>query len=105
MLFGGFYINVTRIPSWLAQLRYASFMYWGFSGMVINEFRGRELPCSSAPPGLYGEACPFPGDRVVEALGYQEGTVGRCLMMLLIISCFFRCCAYLCLRFNLNVRV
>ena len=80
-------------------------MFWGFSGMVINEFEGRELPCSAAPPGLYGPACPFSGDAVVAALGYEHGTVGLSLGMLLGVSLLFRLCAYLCLRFNLNVRV
>ena len=105
MLFGGFYVNVDRIPPWISWLRYTSYMYWAFSGMVINEFGGRELPCgSAASPTDYG-GCPFAGDHVVEAMGYGGGSVARSFGLLFAMAMLFRTCAYLCLRFRFSVRV
>ena len=105
MLFGGFYVNVRRIPPWIGWLRYLSYMYWAFSGMVINEFEGREMPCESAAnPTDYG-GCPFMGDRIVEELGYTGGSVARSFVFLFTMSMAFRALAYLCLRYNLNIRI
>ena len=106
MLFGGFYVNVDRIPDWIAWIRYVSYMYWAFSGMVINEYGGRVLPCGSAASDSDYGGCPFNGDQVVAAMGFDAGnTVFRSWIILLSMALTFRLLAYLCLRFNLSVRV
>lgn len=105
MLFGGFYVNVDRIPGWISWLRYTSYMYWAFSGMVINEFGGREMPCGSTSNAADYGGCPFNGDRIVEELGYADGTVARSFGFLFAMSMFFRVSAYVCLRFQLSVRI
>jgi len=105
MLFGGFYVGVERIPEWLAWFRYLSFVFWGYSGMIINEFGNNEIPCDQASPGEYGEACPIDGDLVVKSMGYGDLSVGLCVGMLLLISFSMRFLGYVALRFNINFRV
>ena len=105
MLFGGFYVNVDRIPPWIAWLRYTSYMYWAFSGMVINEYAGREMPCGSAANVADYGGCPFLGDKVVQQLGYSDGSVVRSFACLFAMSLFFRVSAYICLRFQLAIRI
>jgi len=105
MLFGGFYVNVDRIPEWISGVRYASYMYWAFSGMVINEFGGRQLPCGDSEHAADYGGCPFSGDLVVQEMGYSGGSVGRSFGCLLGMAILFRFCAYLSLRFGLQLRV
>ena len=45
LIFAGFYMELDQLPPWCAWVRYLSYLYWGFSGMLVNEFSGRELPC------------------------------------------------------------
>ena len=104
-LFGGFYVNVDRIPNWIRWIRYISYMYWAFSGMMINEYGGRELPCGSAASDSDYGGCPFNGDEVVAAMGFDAGSVFLCWLVLFSMALTFRVCAYLCLRFNWTLRV
>jgi len=104
MLFGGFYVNVQRIPVFVRWVRYTSFMYWGFGGMVINEFGGRNISCADVDhDGEFGAPCPFDGTLIVTNLGYDENSVGGSIGMLLALALAFRLSAYLCLRFGTNV--
>ena len=54
--------------------------------MVINEFGGREIDCDQAGDGEFGDACPFSGDEVIRALGYDGLSVGLCGAMLITIA-------------------
>ena len=45
------------------------------------------------------------GDRIVEELGYTGGSVARSFVFLFTMSMTFRALAYLCLRYNLNIRI
>ncbi len=49
---------------------YLSVIYWGFQGLVINEFYGQTFDCPYADPGL----CVASGQQVVDALGFQVET-------------------------------
>ena len=103
LIFGGFYISLDQIHPWCRWLKYCSFLYWGFSGMVANEFQGRELPCSAQRADEYAAECPFAGSEVLEAHGMAEASVGLSLLVLLVFSLLFRVAAYLCLRFDLAI--
>ena len=65
-------------------------MYWAFSGMVINEFGGREMLRGSTSNAADHGGCPFNGDRIVEELGRADGTVARSFGFLFAMSMFFR---------------
>ena len=54
--------------------------------LVINEFGGREIDCDQAGDGEFGDACPFSGDEVIRALGYDGLSVGLCGAMLITIA-------------------
>ena len=103
LIFGGFYISLEQISPWFRWIKYLSYLYWGFSGMIVNEFGGRELPCDAQRPGEYAAECPFSGDLVLAAHGMEQATVGLSLLMLLLLSLLFRVAAYLCLRFELVI--
>lgn len=40
VLFGGFFIQPSALPSYIAWLRWTSFIYYGYQAAVINEFGG-----------------------------------------------------------------
>ena len=103
LIFAGFYMELDQLPPWCAWLKYLSYLYWGYSGMMVNEFNGRELPCDAQRPGEYAAECPFSGDLVLEAHSMGEATVGLSLLSLLLMSLIFRVAAYLCLRFELVI--
>jgi ABC-type multidrug transport system permease subunit len=69
LIFAGFYMELDQLPPWCAWLKYLSYLYWGFSGMLVNEFSGRELPCAAQRIGEYAAECPFSGaQRMVQPL-------------------------------------
>eukprot|EP00750_Incisomonas_marina_P025692 INCI5628.2.p1 GENE.INCI5628.2~~INCI5628.2.p1 ORF type:complete len:1395 (-),score=220.73 INCI5628.2:24-3857(-) len=68
MLLGGFYVSTTGILAWLSWIKYLSFIYWGYSALLHNEFgNGRPdavpeeyadfdvVPCGWARELEYGE--------------------------------------------------
>jgi hypothetical protein len=66
LLFGGFYINEASLPTgsgWVVNL---SLMFWGFQGLVINEFRGETFTC--LPSDM---SCVTRGEQVVRNLSFQ----------------------------------
>lgn len=42
VLFGGFFILPSALPSYIAWLRWASFVYFGYQAGIINEFSGTD---------------------------------------------------------------
>ena len=54
MLFGGFYVNSDRIPIGVRWIKYLSFLYWGYGALLVNEYRGRDFPCSYAEASNVG---------------------------------------------------
>ena len=47
MLVAGFYIPESEIPVWLRWIRYVSFVFYGYVGLIINEFQGTTYQCAS----------------------------------------------------------
>ena len=103
LMFSGFYIPVNELPLWCRWGRYASFLFWGFRGMVVNEYAGRELPCDAQRPGEYSATCPFSGDLVLAAQGLDGGSVGGSLAVLVGFAAVFRVAGYVCLRFDVAI--
>ena len=110
MLNAGFYANVDN-SSVAGVLKYASFMFYSFSGMMHNEFAGRNLGCGAARPGEFTPNCldsasdeergaGFSGDLVLEATGFDDDTnrpFVACLV-LIGIAVVFRALTYAALR-------
>ncbi|KAI9148217.1 ABC-2 type transporter [Paramyrothecium foliicola] len=49
-LFTGFAIPPPRMPAWFGWIRWLNPAYYGLESVAINEFQGREFPCSSFVP-------------------------------------------------------
>ena len=104
LIFGGFYISLDQIAPWCRWIKYGSYLYWGFSGMLANEFGGgRELSCSAQRAGEYAPACPFSGDLVLQSMGMGDASVGLSILVLCALALLFRLAAYVCLRFELAI--
>ena len=90
-----------NIPVFMIWLKYTSFQYWGYSGLMANEFAGRTVDCSEAnSPGEYGAACPIEGDHILDESGLGDADVATSLCVLAIMAVAFRVIAYVFLRFK-----
>lgn len=74
MLFGGFYVNHDNVPEGLRWLKYLSFLFYGFGGLLHNEFYGREYACDGAAGrGLSGlEECAVGGSGIISGQDILE---------------------------------
>lgn len=43
LLLGGFYINVSTIPVWIAWLSKLNYVSWAYEGLAINQFNGLQV--------------------------------------------------------------
>ncbi|KAJ9466211.1 Protein white [Diplonema papillatum] len=57
----------TDIPDWLEWLHKTAFMKWTFDALIVNEFEGRKLDCSTSEVGCYGT-----GDAVIEDMNLGD---------------------------------
>jgi ABC-type multidrug transport system ATPase subunit/ABC-type multidrug transport system permease subunit len=102
MIVAGFYIPFSNMPSWIRWTRWLSFASYGYSGILANEYGGRQIPCAETVIVGIGspDSCPFQGDNVLNALGI-DGALSNVwfdIFMLVILQTFFRGCSYYLLR-------
>jgi len=62
LLLGGFYINTSTIPVWIAWLSKINYVSWAYQGLVINQFNGisvksADYPYDSCKPGALPDQC------------------------------------------------
>lgn len=65
LLLGGFFINTSTIPVWIAWLSKVSYVSWSFQGLCISQFQGRSIsapgydlmPDGSCKPGASPQTC------------------------------------------------
>ena len=103
MLFAGFYCDITNVPAVVQWVPNLSFMYWSYSGMIVNEFQDRDFSCSMARDYEYSTTCPFSGSDVITAMGFEGAAVEKSLGVLVGMALFCRVAAYLCLRFRVQL--
>ncbi|XP_065827732.1 protein white-like isoform X3 [Oscarella lobularis] len=72
LLFGGFFIRSGTVPVYLEWIQYISWFYYGFEALMINEWRGTNLTCSSI------QNCFSNGTQVLDHLGLVEVSVLSC---------------------------
>jgi len=63
MVFAGLIINLKTLPEWVELLKYISLVYYGVSGLSVNEFEGLEF-CGRTS---INEACPGMGMALSQA--------------------------------------
>ena len=107
LLFGGFYVNTDNIPVWISWINEISFFKWGFKAMAMNEYtdlvfvNSEGTPCTEvvAQNISFGpKSCAFvDGKQVLELLTFNDGSVGLCVIYLLVTAVIVHTMAYLCL--------
>lgn len=100
MLTGGFYVNPRNVPSWMIWLKYLSFQYWGYAGLMKNEFGGRTFDCSNARLGAYGHECPIRGEHILEENGLGDADVATSVCVMGGMAFGYRVIAYILLRWR-----
>lgn len=102
-IMGGFYIPLSNIHIGIRWASYLSFARYGYSALLVNEFAGRDIPCSDEDVAISigdAEECPLPGDSVYEGVGI-EGLFSSYwfnIAIVAILQVFFLACAYGLLR-------
>ncbi|XP_008426942.1 ATP-binding cassette sub-family G member 8 [Poecilia reticulata] len=93
-LTGGFVIsleNMWLVASWLS---YASFMRWGFDGMLQVQFRGNKYPVT-----IGNFTFNIDGIHVVEAMKLNQYPLFSCYLVLVAVCSGFMVLYYVCLKF------
>ncbi|CAB1099125.1 ABC [Ectocarpus sp. CCAP 1310/34] len=106
MLFGGFYVNNNNVPEGLGWLKYLSFLFYGFGGLLHNEFHGREYSCENATgKGLSGlDACAangsgtVTGQDILDEFGFSDVNVWQNVGILAAMIVGMRFLTYLLMR-------
>ena len=90
------------MPLWISWTKWFSFATYGYSGLLVNEFSGRDIPCADDVNFQIGESnvCPRPGDDVLTSLGMVGflSSVWFNVGMLVVLQVVFRVAAYVLLR-------
>ncbi|XP_077438029.1 ATP-binding cassette sub-family G member 8 [Vanacampus margaritifer] len=93
-LTGGFVIsleNMWQVASWLSH---ASFMRWGFQGLLLVQFRGNKYPVS-----IGNFTLDVDGIYVVEMMKMNQYPLYSCYLVLLAVCLVFMALYYVCLKF------
>ncbi|XP_019947025.2 ATP-binding cassette sub-family G member 8 [Paralichthys olivaceus] len=93
-LTGGFVINLENmwlVASWLSH---ASFMRWGFEGMLQVQFRGNKYPV-----GIGNITINVDGIHVVESMNMNQYPLYMCYLILLVVCLVFMGLYYMSLKF------
>lgn len=103
MIMGGFYIPLQNMHPGVAWASWLSFARYGYSALIINEFEGRDIPCTEDDIAVTigtSDECPLPGEEVIRSLGI-EGVAENYWFnvgMVIGLQVLFRLAAYLFLR-------
>lgn len=103
LIMGGFYIPLPDIPPYIAWTKWLSYAAYGYSGLLINEYSGREIPCAEIVSISIGgplSECPKSGEDVLNALGIT-GLLSHLwfnILMLILLQLVCRWGAYVLLR-------
>jgi len=106
-ILGGFYIPISNMHIAMKYVSYFSFGLYGYSALIVNEYKGRVIPCATTS-NTTNEAndaeklneCPLQGDAVYESMGIQ-GVFGKFwfnIGMLALFQTLFLVGAYVLLR-------
>ncbi|CAG2116215.1 unnamed protein product, partial [Medioppia subpectinata] len=108
VLFGGFFLNADTTASWLSWFKYISWFYYGFSSLIINQWRDLKLTDCPAfpptPPAINGTAgqympikCISDGLDIIHSLSFDENDLLRNLILMVILALVLRLMAFIAL--------
>jgi hypothetical protein len=103
MIMGGFYIPIQNMNVGIQWASWLSFARYGYSALIINEYDGRDIPCSSNDVAIKignSDACPLPGEEVISSLGMEGVSESYWfnIGMIMMLQILFRIAAYVSLR-------
>ncbi|KAM0335133.1 hypothetical protein ACHAQA_000173 [Verticillium albo-atrum] len=73
ILYTGFTIPVQYMRSWISWCRWANPIFYGLESIMLNEFAGRDFPCSNFVPSGQGYEDVLPAARACAAQGSVAG--------------------------------
>ena len=88
-LFNGFIIQLRDLPVYLSWLPYIMVTYWGFAGILVNDFTGETFKCTSSVL----ECATRTGDVFIVAFSFDAVDPYVSMLALLIMIIIFRTCA------------
>ncbi|GIK00955.1 hypothetical protein Aspvir_004985 [Aspergillus viridinutans] len=74
VLYTGFAIPVSYMRGWASWIRWLNPVSYGFEAVMVNEFHGREFPCSSFVPAGPGYEAVSSTQRVCSTVGAVPGS-------------------------------
>jgi len=107
-LFGGFYFNLTNIPSWLIWAPFIDIYTYSYESLCLNEFTGLTFICD---PGEYvgtgpTKVCPITnGEEVLDSMAMGTQLIWLNCIMVFAIFIVYKIFSYLFLRFFHKARV
>lgn len=101
VFFGGFAVTYDNMLAMWKWAYWVSFFQYSFTGMMVNEFDGRNFDCSGVPKSQ----CYFTdGEQVLSFYDIDNRDKWQCVWVLIGMIAFYRFGAYLALRFVLKER-
>ena len=98
-IMGGFYVPFDNINIWMRWSTYISQARYGYTGMILNEYQGRLIPCSENVGVDYGSGeCPLPGEEVLKSLDMDGQKIWFQVLILLLMQVVLRYISYIVLR-------
>ncbi|OMH83246.1 ABC transporter G family member 7 [Zancudomyces culisetae] len=96
LIYGGNAVNLDTVTRVLFWLKYVSYIYYSYMGVMQNEFSGLTFECSNDGQS----ACLPTGEAVLDAYKLTEFSIYQCALLNIAISLVFLAVAYLLLRFK-----
>jgi ABC-type multidrug transport system ATPase subunit/ABC-type multidrug transport system permease subunit len=103
IIMAGFYIPIENMHVGVKWASWLSFARYGYSALIINEYDGRDIPCTSDGVAVTignSVACPLPGEEVIQSLGIDGVAESYWfnIGMIMALQILFRIAAYVFLR-------
>lgn len=93
LLFGGFFLNNSSVPTYLKWLSYLSWFKYGNEALLINQWAGIDhIVCTRS-----NTTCPKDGHVVLETLDFREDSFLLDIFSLILLILGFRILAFLAL--------
>eukprot|EP01103_Thecamoeba_quadrilineata_P018866 TRINITY_DN7420_c0_g1_i1.p1 TRINITY_DN7420_c0_g1~~TRINITY_DN7420_c0_g1_i1.p1 ORF type:complete len:656 (-),score=111.76 TRINITY_DN7420_c0_g1_i1:206-2122(-) len=95
VIFGGFFVIVSSMPSFLFWINYLSFLKYGYEILVLNEFQDRDFGCDIATQSETG--CRT-GNDVISDLDFDDAKYDVNFPVIVIFTIAFLTLGYLTMR-------
>jgi len=99
MIFGGFFLDSSSVPSWLVWFKYIGWFLYANELLTINQWEGVEVntcpdPTKPIPP------CYTSGDQIIEAQGFDKDNYAFDFGMLAVLAVAYRLIGFVVLLFK-----